>query len=60
MVGCRAILLCSVMALCLSFDPAAAEMPDHEEPILTTDEIVISETRTPEETGKSAAAVTVL
>jgi outer membrane receptor protein involved in Fe transport len=60
MVGCRAILLCSVIALCLAFDPAAGEMPDHEEPVLTTDEIVISETRTPEEIGKSAAAVTVL
>ena len=57
---CRAILLCFACVACSAFGQAAAAIQDHEEPVLTTDEIVISATRTPEPIEHSAAAVTVL
>src|SRR5512134_223639 len=50
-----------VTALCLSlFGQAAAESPGEDLSPLTTDELVISATRTPEAMRQSASAVTVL
>lgn len=60
MRGCRVIRLCCFLAPYLFLSPAAAELSDREVFDLTTDEVVISATRTPERIGQSAAAVTVL
>jgi iron complex outermembrane recepter protein len=50
-----------VTALCLSlFGQAAAESPEGDLSLVTTDELVISATRTPEAMRRSASAVTLL
>lgn len=60
MMGCRLMLLSSALGLLLVFDRAAGEVPEQESSVLTTDELVISTTRTPERIGQSAAAVTLI
>ncbi len=58
--GLSALGFCCLAAACLVFNPAAAEEPASEAPVLTTDEVVISSTRTAEPIGRSASSVTVL
>ena len=48
------------LGLLLVFDRAAADVPEQEPPVLTTDELVITTTRAPERIVQSAAAVTLL
>jgi iron complex outermembrane recepter protein len=60
MTGFRLMLLSSALVLLSVFDRADAEVPEQEVPVVTTDELVISTTRTPERIGQSAAAVTLL
>ena len=60
MRGSRVIRLCCFLAPYFFLSPALAEPSDREVPDLTTDEVVISATRTPERIGQSAASVTVL
>ena len=59
-MGCSRVTACvTVLSLAL-FGQAIAETPDPDPSLYTTDELVISATRTPEAIGKSAAAVTLL
>jgi outer membrane cobalamin receptor len=59
-MGSRYTLLSSAAGILLVFNAAAAEMTEQEPSDLTTDELVISTTRTLESIQRSAAAVTVL
>ena len=59
-MGCRFALLSSALGVLLLSNGAAAEVLELEPSVLTTDELVISTTRTPERIRESAAAVTVL
>ncbi|HEX8751380.1 MAG TPA: hypothetical protein VF732_09725 [Nitrospira sp.] len=59
-MGPRYTLLSSAAGMPLFFNAAAAEMTEQEPSDLTTDELVISTTRTLESIQRSAAAVTVL
>jgi iron complex outermembrane receptor protein len=59
-MGCRLTFLFSALGFLLVFNIAAAETPEQDPSVLTTDELVISTTRTPEPIEQSAAAVTVL
>ena len=59
-MGCRFALLSSALGVLLLSNGAAAEVLELEPSVLTTDELVISTTRTPERIRQSAAAVTVL
>lgn len=59
-MGSRYTLLSSAAGILLVVNAAAAEVPEQEPSDLTTDELVISTTRTPEPIRQSAAAVTVL
>lgn len=59
-MGCSRVTACvTVLSLAL-LGQAIAEMPDPNPSLYTTDELVISATRTPEAIGKSTAAVTLL
>jgi len=58
--GSRTLCLCLLAAVCLTFRSVAAEQPDKDAAVLTTDEIVISATRTAEPLRQNASAVTVL
>ena len=60
MRGSSIIPFCCLFAACLILSPAAAEESAQEVPVMTTDEVVISATRTAEPIGQSAQAVTVL
>ena len=53
-------VMACVTALCLTLAGQAAAEPTEAEPPVTTEELVISATRTPEAIGRSAAAATVL
>ncbi|MEO5864868.1 MAG: TonB-dependent receptor [Nitrospiraceae bacterium] len=59
MKSSRVIQLCCFLAPYLFLSPAAGEQAGREVPDLTTDEVVVSATRTPERIDQSAAAVTV-
>jgi outer membrane receptor for ferrienterochelin and colicin len=54
------IRFCSLTATCIILSPAAAEESPEEASIVTTEEVVISATRTVGPVSQSASAVTVL
>jgi outer membrane receptor protein involved in Fe transport len=54
------IRFCSLAATCIILSPAAAEESSQEASIMTTEEVVISATRTVEPVSQSASAVTML
>lgn len=56
----RVVRLCGLLAFSLFVTPAAAETSDRAVLDLTTDEIVISATKSPEPIRQSAASVTIL
>jgi len=60
MRGCSVTRFCCFSAACFIFSQAAAEESIHEPPALTTNEVVISATRTETPLRQSAPAVTVL
>ena len=60
MRGASFVQLCGLIATCLFPHLTLAEEPTKESSVLTTDEIVISATRTAEPIRQSAASITVL
>ncbi len=60
MRGASFVQVCGLLATCLIPCPSSAEEPAKEFSVLTTDEVVISATRTAEPIGQSASAITVL
>lgn len=60
MRACSVTRSCCFFATCLFFSQAAAEESIHDPPVLTTDEVVISATKTETTLRQSAPAVTVL
>ena len=60
MRGASFVQVCSLLATCLIPRPSLAEKPAKEFSVLTTDEAVISATRTAEPIRQSASAITVL
>jgi outer membrane cobalamin receptor len=60
MRGCSVTRFCCFSAACFIFGQAAAEESIHDTPVLTTNDVVISATRTEITLRLSAPAVTVL
>ncbi|NOT96401.1 MAG: hypothetical protein HOP00_08855, partial [Nitrospira sp.] len=60
MRGASFLQLCGLIATCLIPRLTLADEPAKELSVLTTDEVVISATRTAEPIGQSAASITVL
>jgi outer membrane receptor protein involved in Fe transport len=60
MGGCRVMFVLGIALPLLSVNPAAGELSERKGPVVTTDEVVISATRSPEPAQQSAAPVTIL